>query len=158
MEEQVVPKEYESREVGQSKNTQSSNHFLLGALIGGLAGAAAALLFATKSGKELRSRLNKQAGSLMEKSAQLRGNVTNKSGSIVSKTQDLVQQSTLLNKAKSKNKTNAVNDDDSNIHYIPIGSVESSNSEGISLGQDEIRKRLLEAERALEEEENKVKQ
>ncbi|WP_233487845.1 YtxH domain-containing protein [Aerococcus sp. 1KP-2016] len=41
-----------------SRNTGS---FLLGAIIGGTAGAVAALLFAPKSGRELRDDLNQQA-------------------------------------------------------------------------------------------------
>jgi gas vesicle protein len=157
MEEKIVPKEYESREANQSKNTESSNHFLLGALIGGLAGAAAALLFAPKSGKELRNKLNIQAGSIKEKTATLRENVTNKGGSFVSKTQDLVQQSAILN--KSRLKTNSkVNVEDSNVQYIPIGTADHNEpSKGITLGQDDIRRKLEEAERALEKEENKVK-
>ncbi|MGH2119773.1 YtxH domain-containing protein, partial [Aerococcus sp. L_32] len=41
-----------------SRNTGS---FLLGAIIGGTAGAVAALLFAPKSGREFRDDLNQQA-------------------------------------------------------------------------------------------------
>ena len=36
-------KEYESRETNQNKSESSSGSFLLGALIGGLVGAAAAI-------------------------------------------------------------------------------------------------------------------
>jgi gas vesicle protein len=64
-------KDYESRELNQNKNEDSSSSFLLGALIGGLVGAAAAIFLAPKSGKEIRSTLNNQAGTLKEKTVQL---------------------------------------------------------------------------------------
>jgi gas vesicle protein len=156
MEVFFVPKEYESREAGQSKKTESSNHFLLGALIGGLAGAAAALLFAPKSGRELRNTLNVQAGSIMEKTTQMRETVSNKSGSLVSKTQGLVQQTPILSKTKLKGKSKP-QDEEPTVGYIPIGGASYSEPKRISLGQDEIRRKLEEAEKALEEEENKVK-
>ncbi len=64
-------KDYETRETNQSKSEDSSSSFLLGALIGGLVGAAAAIFLAPKTGKELRSTLNNQAGTLKEKTIQL---------------------------------------------------------------------------------------
>jgi gas vesicle protein len=64
-------KEYELRETNQNKSEESSSSFLLGALIGGLVGAAAAIFLAPKSGSELRSTLNNQAGTLKEKTVQL---------------------------------------------------------------------------------------
>lgn len=148
-----MPKEYESREANQSKNTESSNHFLLGAIIGGLAGAAVALVLAPKSGKDFRSSINSQAGSLLEKTSQLRENVSNKGGSLVSKTQGMVQQAS----SKVKMKTGTEREEESKIDYIPIGSIEHKETKGITLGQDEIRRKIQEAEQALEEEENKVK-
>lgn len=42
-------------------NNMNTKDFLLGALIGGLVGAASALLLAPKTGKELREDLNSQA-------------------------------------------------------------------------------------------------
>lgn len=64
-------KDYEMRETNQNKTSDSSSSFLLGALIGGLVGAAAAIFLAPKSGSELRSTLNNQAGTLKEKTVQL---------------------------------------------------------------------------------------
>lgn len=58
----------------QSKAEESINtkDFLIGALIGGMVGAAAALFLTPKSGKELRSDINEQASALKEKSDQIR--------------------------------------------------------------------------------------
>jgi gas vesicle protein len=64
-------KEYELRATNQNKSEDSSSSFLLGALIGGLVGAAAAIFLAPKSGRDLRSTLNNQAGTLKEKTVQL---------------------------------------------------------------------------------------
>ena len=44
---------------------------MLGALIGGVVGAAAAMLLAPKSGQEIRSTINNQAGTIKEKTIQL---------------------------------------------------------------------------------------
>ncbi|MEH7012445.1 YtxH domain-containing protein [Neobacillus niacini] len=64
-------KDYELRETNQNKSEDSSSSFFLGALIGGLVGAAAAIFLAPKSGREIRSTLNNQAGTLKEKTVQL---------------------------------------------------------------------------------------
>jgi gas vesicle protein len=64
-------KDYELRATNQNKSEDSSSSFLLGALIGGLVGAAAAIFLAPKSGRDLRSTLNNQAGTLKEKTVQL---------------------------------------------------------------------------------------
>jgi gas vesicle protein len=159
----MTAREYETRETSQNKNEESSNNFLLGALIGAMVGAAAALLFAPKSGKELRDKLNNQAGSLKGKTAYLRENVKSKSDEIVTKTSSLtqgfVQQSTdLLNKTKNKTKMIDENDEKSEVNYIPIGSsVDNDQTKEIPLDTSEIRRKLDEANKALEEEENKVK-
>jgi gas vesicle protein len=70
-ESRMSSKEYELRETNQNKSEDSSSSFLLGALIGGLVGAAAAIFLAPKSGRELRSTLNNQAGTIKEKTVQL---------------------------------------------------------------------------------------
>lgn len=55
----------------ESKNNQNNQidakDFLIGALVGGIVGAATALLLAPKSGKELRSDINEQVSNLKEK-------------------------------------------------------------------------------------------
>jgi len=160
-------REYESRETNQSRNEKSSNRFLLGALIGGVVGAAAALLLAPKSGKEFRITLSNQAGSIMDKSGQFRENVMNKSNEIVSKTsslsQEIVQQSTgLLNKVKGIAAKSDEIAEESELTYIPIQTpkVNPSAKKSIeikSLDSNVIRKKLEEAQKAFDDEESKVK-
>jgi gas vesicle protein len=60
--------ETNERSVGNS----GSKEFIIGAIIGGVIGAAAALFFAPKSGKELRSKLNEQTVVLKDKAGQIR--------------------------------------------------------------------------------------
>lgn len=74
----------------------SSKDFLIGALIGGIIGAATALFLAPKSGKELRADLNTQASTLKEKASQ---SSSNESGGF---TQQIKDQSTkVVDKVKN---------------------------------------------------------
>ena len=52
-------------------NGMSTKDFVVGAIVGGIVGAATALFLAPKSGKELRKDLSEQGSVLMEKSAPL---------------------------------------------------------------------------------------
>jgi gas vesicle protein len=60
-----------------------SKDFMIGALVGGMLGAAAALLLAPKAGKELRSDLNEQAVYLKDKSNEFSHLAREKSSNIV---------------------------------------------------------------------------
>ncbi|WP_338750729.1 YtxH domain-containing protein [Bacillus sp. FJAT-52991] len=62
---------YENYEANPNYDDGSMNtkDFLIGALIGGMVGAATALFLAPKSGKELREDINLQAGSLKERAS-----------------------------------------------------------------------------------------
>lgn len=60
-----------------------SKDFIIGALVGGMLGAAAALLLAPKAGKELRSDLNEQAVYLKDKSSEISHLAREKSSNIV---------------------------------------------------------------------------
>lgn len=62
-----------------------SSGFLVGAIVGGIIGAAAALMLAPKTGKELRTDLNSQANTLKEKTSVY-------TDSAKEKTSDLTQQ------------------------------------------------------------------
>lgn len=158
-------REYESRETNQNRIEDTSSRFFLGAIIGGVVGAAAALLLAPKSGKELRNTLNNQAGSILEKSIQLRENAMNKSNEWVSKTSSLsqgfVQQSSeLLNKVKGKKDEEIVTE--SEINYIsipnPIEKIKPKTSLDIgNLDSSDLKRKLDEAKKAFDEEEKRIK-
>jgi gas vesicle protein len=126
----------DSRENMQNRNeeTKRSNHFLLGAFIGGLAGAAVAILFAPKSGKELRNNL-------LDKTA-ISGETLWKKGNELAR--------------KPKNLSLSALEDDwssEKINYISLSDREIKTNSNKEL---DIRKKLEEAKKALEEEEKKV--
>ncbi|MBV7507347.1 YtxH domain-containing protein [Bacillus sp. sid0103] len=160
-------RDFDSRDTNQTRNEKSSNNFLLGAFIGGVVGAAAALFLAPKSGKDLRHKVSNQAGSIIDKTSTMRENVMSKSNELVSKgsslSQGIVLQSTgLLNKVKGKITNEGVVEDKGESTYIPIQlpKEKSKSKNTIEIGNrdsSEIRRKLEEAKRALEEEENRVK-
>ncbi|WP_462411287.1 YtxH domain-containing protein [Neobacillus sp. Marseille-QA0830] len=135
-------REYESRDNNQSRTEDSSGNFLLGAIIGGVVGAAAALLFTSKSGKELRETIVDQAGRVMDKTGPLRQ-----------------QSAELFNKVSGKQDGT---DSETEVTYIPIkGPQDVSNgkeSEGQNkMDSDSIKKKLEEAQKAFDDEESRVK-
>lgn len=71
----MTQKEYPTSEYQKSyeeaRDSINSKDFMIGALIGGMIGAATALFMAPKTGKELRSDFNEQAKSLSEKTKSL---------------------------------------------------------------------------------------
>jgi len=58
--------------VREDKSAIDSKDFMIGALIGGMLGAAAALLLAPKSGRELRSDINEGAKYITDKTEKIR--------------------------------------------------------------------------------------
>jgi gas vesicle protein len=161
-------REYDSRDSNQIRNDESSNSFLLGAIIGGVVGAATALLLAPKTGKDLRNKFTNQAGTIIDKTSNIRENVMTKSNEFVSKgstlSQGIVLQSAgLLNKVKGKiTASHDESEEEGVLNYIPLHTpnekIESKKSIPIEhLNSSEIRKKLEETEKAFDEEENKVK-
>src|SRR5699024_12850906 len=57
----------------------NSKDFIIGTLIGGIVGASAALLFAPKSGKELRGDINQGASQMKDKAANWKDTAYDKS-------------------------------------------------------------------------------
>ncbi|MDN4526581.1 YtxH domain-containing protein [Fictibacillus fluitans] len=60
----------------------NSKDFIIGALVGGIVGAASALLMAPKTGKELRNDLTDQAGTIKDKSTEWSSMAKDKSSNI----------------------------------------------------------------------------
>lgn len=163
-------KENETRENNQNRNkeNQSSKNFIAGAVIGGVVGAAAALLLAPKAGKEIRSGLNNQVNNLFEKTTQLGDDVYEKSNGLAAATKEktamlskaVVQQSKeLVNKAKGITTISIPEQESSETSYIPINRTRKTNAQNVKPAADEetdIRKKLEEAERAFEEAENSI--
>lgn len=76
-------------------DTMNTKDFMTGVVFGAVVGAAAALMMAPKSGRELRDNLNLQAGSLKERA----GGLTDKTSVISNTVQE--KSSALMDKVKS---------------------------------------------------------
>ncbi|MBY0098967.1 YtxH domain-containing protein [Mesobacillus maritimus] len=142
-----------SREMN-GKEGSKTRDFLAGAFIGALAGAAAALLFAPKSGKDLRTTINGQTNNILEKTDKVKERALSKSNELATvakeKATSVVQSVShqsheLLEKVKDKQ----------------IGN-ESAEGEGAdsqdpsSMNSDEIQRKLAETQRAFDETELKL--
>lgn len=163
-------KENETRENNQNRNkeSQSSKNFIAGAVIGGVVGAAAALLLAPKAGKEIRSGLNNQVNNLFEKTNQLSDDVFEKSNGLAAATKEktamlskaVVQQSKeLVNRAKGLTASSVPEQESTETSYIPINRTNKTTIQNVTSTPDEeadIRKKLEEAQRAFEEAENSI--
>lgn len=89
-----------NNENNNNNNEQNINSkdFLIGTLIGGIVGAATALLMAPKSGKELRSDLNDQTVTLRDKGNEFASVAKEKSSSFARTVSD--QSSQVANKVR----------------------------------------------------------
>ncbi|WP_102274234.1 YtxH domain-containing protein [Cytobacillus massiliigabonensis] len=144
----------------QSKSEESINtkDFLIGALIGGIVGAATALFLAPKSGKELRTNMNEQAIVLKAKTGQIRETAVAKGTVLASAAKEKTnaitntvskQSAEIMNKVKGL-KTNDEGQsltEEGNMGHIPLPAHDS-----------EIQKRLEDTKRAFDETEKKVRQ
>ncbi|MCM3704850.1 MULTISPECIES: YtxH domain-containing protein [Cytobacillus] len=99
----------DSNQVKTEENINTKD-FMIGALIGGMVGAATALFLAPKSGKELQSDLSEKAAILKEKSGQYRETAMTKGTELANAakektnvlTQTVTKQSNeLVNKVKN---------------------------------------------------------
>ncbi|EMR05706.1 Gas vesicle protein [Bhargavaea cecembensis DSE10] len=149
----------------------SSGGFIAGALIGALIGAGAALLLAPKTGKELRSDVSSQAGTIKEKGIELTnvakdktsnitGTVKEKTGGITKKVQD--QTSKVVDKVKTKKGQNAPMDDGtaSSEGEEPIeliDTVAEKVESAIDSGQDKVNSTAEALKTAVEEKEKEAK-
>lgn len=80
------------QEIIHANESSSSKDFLLGALVGGVVGAATALFLAPKPGRELLHDLNGQAGILKEKGIELTDTVKEKGSEFISIAKDKTDQ------------------------------------------------------------------
>lgn len=148
---------------GSMRETNSnSKDFVTGAIVGGLAGALAALLLAPKSGKELRGTLNEQTSSLKnksvdlasvakEKASGLKDTVSQQSSTIVNKVKDM--------KAKSENTSQNTDGEEDELQEVPTSMAETSSMENTHTATgEEIQKKLEETQKAFDDTESKLNQ
>lgn len=114
----------------------SGKDFLVGAIVGGLIGAATAIFLSPNSGQDLRQKINNNASVVKEKTNTLSKSVTE-------------QANQILNKVKDRNSSSESNFDLTN------NKVEKTESTGSN--EQLFKEKLAEAEKALLEAESGVK-
>ncbi len=151
----MVNHETEKEDRQNINETSGSKEFLMGAIIGGLVGAATALFLAPKSGKEMRTEINTQAEHLKGKTSQLYDVAKTKStelaevaklksssiGQAVSK-----QSNDIMSKVKS---VKPVNDSEADVVYEDDFSPVLSDDK-------ELQRKLEETKRAFDETESQL--
>ncbi|MBM7701181.1 YtxH domain-containing protein [Metabacillus iocasae] len=137
--------------MGKEKEGLSSKDFLLGSILGGVVGAATALLLAPKAGKELRSDLNEQATFVRLKTEQIANTAKDKTTDL---SQAFSEQSAqVVNKIKSIGKKEAEQEE------LPQPSLDILEDEVESQHieqQGDVQKKLQETQQALQEFEENV--
>ncbi|WML45683.1 YtxH domain-containing protein [Neobacillus sp. PS3-40] len=150
----MAGRENDTRDSSQSqiKESKSSNKFLVGALIGGMIGVAAALLFAPRPGKELRKNLSDKT-TLVGENVWVRGNEL----ASMSKEKTALFTKSVVNKTKNLSLTDSDEDGGTNVtNYISIIDRDIKTNSKKPTKEIEVRMKIEEAKKALEEEEKKV--
>lgn len=150
---------------GSVRENSNSKDFVTGAIVGGIAGALAALLLAPKSGRELRGSLNEQTVTLKDKGSELASVAMDKAGAL--KETVTQQSSTLINKVKDmktqpKDEASQTAEDgltEDELQEIPTSMAETSsmNNTRTATG-DEVQKKLEETQKAFDDTESKLNQ
>lgn len=98
---QHLPQVYAKRnEEIYGEDTLHMKDFIIGVFVGGIVGAAAGLLLAPKSGRDLREDVVSQAGSLRERSAELTSSAKEKTAELSSAAKEKTAE--LTSSAKEK--------------------------------------------------------
>ena len=154
-----------SREMnGKSGQDTSSRDFVIGAIVGAVAGAATALLLTPKSGKELRTSLNEQASGILEKSDQMKEKAMTKSNELFTTAKDKAstlastvseQSAGLLNKVKGQQ--DIAEQGDSGTENLPVSMEETGSITPVhTTTNEEIEQKLRETQKAFDETEQKL--
>ncbi|WP_445506345.1 YtxH domain-containing protein [Niallia sp. 03190] len=132
----------------------STKDFLLGAIVGGVVGAAAALFLAPKPGKELINDVNEQANKFKGKGIDLSGTVKEKGSEFISIAKEKTDRlSTTVSKHSNDlmSKLKVKNDSEK-------ASASEDVEEPIKTSYDEIQQKLEETKKAFDETESKYHQ
>lgn len=151
---------------------QGSRDFLLGAIIGGVAGAATALWLAQKPGKGIRQNFNERTTLMKDKAQSFQKTAITRVADLAEITKDKTntwtqsisqQSSELLSKLKNTNENGVSSKYEDQLEFIPIGDA-AAQPKGPSKinvtinGDDRIQHMLSETKKAFDETERKLKQ
>lgn len=114
--------------MSNSKNQQNGNQdninskdFLIGALVGGIAGAALALVFAPKSGKELRGDINQGANYVKDRASEWKEVAAVKGSEWMDKAKHQTQQLSETVSQKSQDLTQKIKETKDNLQTKMAG-------------------------------------
>ncbi|MBV6685313.1 YtxH domain-containing protein [Bacillus sp. JRC01] len=131
-----MTQQYNQQNPNQTNDSNiNSKDFIIGTLIGGIVGAATALLLAPKSGKDLRSDINEQAGAWKEKTNQWKDTAVEKSNELAAAA-----------KEKSSSLTKTVQEQSNQV----VGKIKSYRS-GSAEGEEEVPAETGDVNQKLEE-------
>ncbi|MFC3883259.1 YtxH domain-containing protein [Bacillus songklensis] len=149
-----------------SKEGLNSRDFLLGTIIGGVVGAATALLLAPKSGRELRSDINDQATYIRLKTEQVKNSAMEKGQELAVTAKDKTiqlsgtisqQSSEVVNKVKGMRKSSS----EDQMEELPDSSLQVLEDEvenrPSSPDAVDVQQKLNEMKQAFDEIENSMK-
>lgn len=141
-----------------SRDSINSKDFMIGALIGGIVGAAAALFLAPKSGRELRSDINEGAKYLSDKTEKMRQTAVEKGSEFAevakvktSQITDSVSKQSAVLKENVKNLRRK-----SSVEQNPVDLVEDQLTVNETISLDEAKQILEETEQAFIETEKQL--
>lgn len=151
---------------------QGSRDFLLGAIIGGVIGAATALWLAQKPGKDIRENFNDRTALMKDKAQSFQKTAITRVADLAEMTKDKTntwtqsisqQSSELFLKLKNGNDNAVSSKNEDQLVFIPIGDAAAQPKESGKInvtinGDDRIQHMLSETKKAFDETERKLKQ
>lgn len=137
------------------RNSINSKDFMIGALVGGIIGAATALFYAPKAGRELRNDITEQAKNISEKTDKLRRDITETAKEKTSIVSEAV--STKSAEIVSRVKKLKPSNEGEELEEIKAEPIVSSEADVATTIEEEAQQKLDEAKKAFEETENDLK-
>ena len=138
----------------EDSNSINSKDFIIGALVGGIIGAATALFTAPKAGKELRNDITEQAKNISEKTDKLYRDITETAKEKTSSVSEAVsvKSAEIVSKVKRLKPAN-----DNGVEELEAEPIVSSEADVATTIEEEAQQKLDEAKKAFEESENELK-
>ncbi len=138
----------------EDSSSINSKDFIIGALVGGIIGAATALFIAPKAGKELRNDITEQARNISEKTDKLYKDITETAKEKTSSVSEAVsvKSAEIVSKVRRLKPAN-----DNGVEELEAEPIVSSEADVATTIEEEAQLKLDEAKKAFEESENELK-
>ena len=137
----------------EDSNSINSKDFIIGALVGGIIGAATALFTAPKAGKELRNDITEQAKNISEKTDKFYRDITETAKEKTSSVSEAVsvKSAEIVGKVRRLKPAN-----DNGVEELEAEPIVSSEADVATTIEEEAQQKLDEAKKAFEESENEL--